>query len=125
VAQNLSDLVPQGDSSLVNQTSFRLFFSKDEGSPTFKQVSGLTENGIKILDSLKTKKGKYSEFLLKDISGERKGKLSLSFEEYLMSTTFKEDNEKIETIRKTFGIKDKNRAIEFMAMAREELNVEF
>ena len=124
VAQNLSDLVPDSDSSLVNQTEFRIFFSRDRGSESFRAVSGLSDRSLELLDTLQTRKGKYSEFILKDSLGERKGKLSLSFEEYLTSTTFKDDLEKIERVQKEFGIKDKNRAIEFMALAKEELGVE-
>lgn len=120
VAQNLSDLVVGGDTSLVNQTEFKVFFSTDEGSKTFKEVSMLSDDAIKRLNDFNVKKGKYSEFILKDTLGERTGRLILSKEEYLRASTLPNDVTKIEKFQNALEIKDKNLAIEILANIQEE-----
>lgn len=115
IAQNLSDLVVDGNSSLVDQTEVRVFFSRDSDDQSFRSISGLSQSGIARLDSLSTVSGKYSQFLIKDPFGERLGRLILSKEEYFRSSTFAEDRKAIEQIASVFKIKDENLAIEILA----------
>gem|GEM_PF-1851593 len=115
IAQNLSDLVIDGDTSLIDQTDFRVFFSKDGGNPDFKRVSGLSESSLAILESLSTVNGKFSQFILRDNGGERTGKLILSRNEYFRSTTHASDKTLIEKLCKAFGTKDENTVIEIVA----------
>ena len=100
VAQNLSDLVINGDTSLISQTELRVFFTKDPGNQNFDKISGLSENSLITLDQIRTVNGRYSQFILKDAYGEKVIRLSLSKEEYLRSSTHPVDREKIEKIDK-------------------------
>jgi len=115
VAQNLSDLVVDGDPSLISQTETRIYFSKDENEEKFDSLSGLNATSSAILGSLGTFNGRYAQFIISNKAGERMGKLRLSREEYLRSTTLATDRDKIEKFSELFGIKDENIAIEALA----------
>ena len=116
IAQNLSDLIVNKDTSLINQVNTRIFFSREKGFEQFDETSGLSERSISYLDKLKTFNGHYAQFIIKDNGGgERAGKLRLSRKEYFLSTTHANDREKIEGICKIFGLKNENKAIEILA----------
>jgi len=115
IAQNLSDLVVNGDPSLVSQTECRIFFSRDEFKSKFKETSGLSDESIEILDSLGEVNGQYTRFVIRDNRGEKVGKLRLSREEYFRSTTLASDKDKIEKMGKILGIEEENKVIEILA----------
>jgi len=115
IAQNLSDLVVQGNSSLIDQTEVRIFFSQDSDAAAFQALSGLSNTALSKLEQMTTVNGKYSQFVVKDPRGERSGRLILSKEEYFRSSTFAEDRRAIEQISSIFKLKDENLAIEILA----------
>lgn len=123
VSQNLSDLVVNGDASLVTQTEFKVLFSKDKGFDKFDSILELSESGSEKLDSFKTDKGKFSQFLLKDQIGERSCQLILTPEEYLRSTTHSDDKSKLADFRNLLSLKSDNKALEVMATIAEVHNV--
>jgi Cdc6-like AAA superfamily ATPase len=126
IAQNLSDLIVNSDTSLINQANTRVFFSREKGFSGFLDASGLSERSVSYLDNLGTFNGRYAQFLIKDNrGGERVGKLRLSRQEYFQSTTHSNDREKIEAICKIFGLSNENKAIEILADigARHEITI--
>ena len=115
VAQNLSDLVLEGDTSLINQPTFRVFFAPDNKSKEFAANSRLKEESLRTLESLEFEKGKYSQFLISDKFGERVGNLYLSREEYYRATTESFDRSQIEKVKESLNLKSDNEALELLA----------
>lgn len=119
VAQNLSDLVVDGETSLINQPVFRVFFTADDNGKNFSTHSKLSEKSLEKLQSLSYQKGKYSQFLISDKFGERVGNLYLSSEEYYRATTESLDRAEIENLKKTLNLKSDNQALEILAHIKE------
>lgn len=115
IAQNLSDLIVDGDSSLISQTECRVYFSKDEDEERFDKLSGLSPYGNEALKSLGTFNGKYAQFVIKTNDSERVGKLRLSKHEYFGSTTLATDRSKIEKLKELLNLDTENQAIEILA----------
>jgi len=115
VAQNLSDLRVNGNSSLLSQPEIKIFFSKDDGSEEFLINSRLSAEEVAMIDSLQFQKGKSSEFLLKTPVGSRIGTLLLSYGELLKATTDPNDSEKIENFQNLLGLESSLDAVEILA----------
>ncbi len=115
IAQNLSDLVVDNDSSLINQAELRVFFSKDSGNEKFKELSGLSDHSLQLMDQLSTVNGRFSQFIIKDHFSEKIGQLKLSKEEYYRASTHSDDRSKIKQLKALFNLRDENQAIEILA----------
>ena len=102
LAQNSKDLIFNGDTSLIDNSEFKILFSHDGEEKKFKETFSLTDLEFQKLKNLKTVKGHYSQFLLKDSIGSKIGFLRLSKEEYVMSNTEPEFLYKVQEIQKTF-----------------------
>ena len=87
MAQNSNDLIFNGDTSLIDNSEFKVLFSFDGIEGRFKEIFNLTSEEFQTLKTLKTVKGHYSQFLLKDSIGSKVGFLRLSKEEYILSNT--------------------------------------
>ena len=106
----------QRDKTLINQATTKIFFSEDEGSKSFQDDSRLSDRGLGLLRSFVPDKGKKSQFLLKDVYGERAGFLYLSKKEYYRATTESYDEAKIEAVKNALGLSSMFKAAEVLGM---------
>lgn len=90
VTQNYSDLVPQGDYSLVTQFQNKFFFSLDKIDGE-KSVVGLTDKDVRLIESLDYQKGVHSQVLLKTPDSNQILHIDLTPEEYMRLTTDHDD----------------------------------
>ena len=114
LAQNSKDLIFNGDTSLIDNSEFKILFSHDGEEKKFKEVFNLTNEEFQKLNNLKTVKGHYSQFLLKDSIGSKVGFLRLSKEEYIMSNTEPEFLHKLQQLKSLFNITE-DKALEVMS----------
>ena len=87
LAQNSKDLIVGGDSSLIDNSEFKILFSYDGEERRFKETFSLSDTEFQRLKNIRTVKGEFSQFLLKDSLGCKVGYLRLSREEYILSNT--------------------------------------
>ena len=114
LAQNSKDLVFNGDTSLIDNSEFKVLFSTDGAEKDFKQTFNLSDEEFLILKNLKTIKGLYSQFLLKDSIGSKIGFLRLSKREYVLSNTEPEFLHKLKSLQKLLSINEE-KALEVMS----------
>ena len=114
LAQNSKDLVFNGDTSLIDNSEFKILFSDDGTEKEFKQTFNLTDEEFLKLKNLKTIKGLYSQFLLKDSIGSKVGFLRLSKREYVLSNTEPEFLHKLKEIQKLLKINE-SKALEVLS----------
>ena len=114
LAQNSKDLIVNGDTSLIDNSEFKILFSHDGQERKFKELFSLTEFDFQKLKNLKTIKGYYSQFLLKDSIGSKIGFLRLSKEEYIMSNTEPDFLHKLQQLKSLFNITE-DKALEVMS----------
>ena len=118
-AQMLSDLIVNGDASLIAQSEFKIFFSADGTDDFFKIYSGVTEETLETLRQIRPSRGAFSLFIFKDGNGERLCKLILSKEEYYMASTHSDDKSLIQNCIKLFNLKSNDEAIKLIATIKE------
>lgn len=106
LAQNSKDLVVNGDTSLIDNSEFKIFFSYDGEEKRFKELFSLTDEEFQKLKTIKTIKGEFSQFILKDSIGLRSGYLRLSKKEYIMSNTEPEFLHKVQGLQKLLNINE-------------------
>ena len=104
LAQNSKDLIFNGDTSLIDNSEFKILFSHDGEEKKFKEIFNLTNEEFQKLNNLKTVKGHYSQFLLKDSLGSKVGFLRLSKEEYIFSNTEPEFLHRLKELQSLFNI---------------------
>ncbi|MDE0092364.1 MAG: hypothetical protein OXN83_03650 [Oligoflexia bacterium] len=114
LAQNSKDLILNGDTSLIDNSEFKVLFSIDGAEKEFMQTFNLLDEEFLSLKSLKTIKGLYSQFLLKDSLSSKVGFLRLSKKEYVLSNTEPDFLYKLKSIQKLLGINE-NKALEVMS----------
>ena len=114
LAQNSKDLVFNGDTSLIDNSEFKILFSHDGEERKFKETFNLTDLEFQKLKKLKTVKGHYSQFLLKDSLGSKIGFLRLSKEEYILSNTEPEFLHKLKKLQSLFNINE-DKALQVMS----------
>ena len=115
LAQNSKDLIVNGDTSLIDNSEFKILFSHDGQERKFKET--FFSDRVQIfrkLKNLKTIKGYYSQFLLKDSIGSKIGFLRLSKEEYIMSNTEPDFLHKLQQLKSLFNITE-DKALEVMS----------
>ena len=113
LAQNSKDLIVGGDTSLIDNSEFKILFSYDGEEKKFKEIFSLTQEEFQKLKSIRTVKGQFSQFLLKDSVGSRIGYLRLSKEEHIFSNTEPEFLHKIQSLKKILGVSE-GKALEVM-----------
>ena len=106
LAQNSKDLIVNRDTSLIDNSEFKVLFSHDGEERKFRETFNLTDLEFQKLKSLKTVKGEFSQFLLKDSLGSKVGYLRLSKEEYIMSNTEPEFLHKVKKLQSLFNISE-------------------
>ena len=106
IAQNSKDLIVSGDTSLIDNSEFKILFSYDGEEKKFKELFSLTDAELQRLKHIRTVKGEFSQFLLKDSIGLRIGFLRLSKEEYIMSNTEPEFLHKVQGIKKLLNVNE-------------------
>ena len=106
LAQNSKDLIFNGDSSLIDNSEFKILFSHDGEGKKFKETFSLADTEFQNLKNLKTIKGHYSQFLLKDSIGSKIGYLRLSKEEYALSNTEPEFLHRLKKLQSLFNINE-------------------
>ena len=114
LAQNSKDLIFNEDTSLIDNSEFKILFSKDGSDEKFKEAFSLTNAEFQRINHLKTIKGHYSQFLLKDSLGSKIGFLKLSKEEYTLSNTEPEFLHKIKKLQSLLNINEE-KALEVMS----------
>ena len=114
LAQNSKDLILNSDTSLIDNSEFKILFSIDGVEKDFMQTFNLTDEEFLILKNLKTIKGLYSQFLLKDSLGSKTGFLRLSKKEYVLSNTEPDFLHKLKKLQSLLGINEK-KALEVMS----------
>ena len=106
LAQNSKDLIVNGDTSLIDNSEFKILFSSDGEERKFKEVFNLTSDEFQKLKRLQTVKGHYSQFFLKDSIGSKLGFLRLSKEEYVISNTEPEFLHKLQGLQSLLNINE-------------------
>ena len=106
LAQNSKDLTLGGDTSLIDNSEFKILFSYDGEERRFKETFSLTSNEFQILKNIRTVKGEFSQFLLKDSLGSKMGFLRLSKEEYILSNTEPEFLHKVKKLKTLLNISE-------------------
>ena len=106
LAQNSKDLIVNGDTSLIDNSEFKILFSYDGEEKRFKELFSLTDEEFQKLKTIKTVKGEFSQFILKDSIGLRSGYLRLSKKEYIMSNTEPEFLHKVQGLQKLLNINE-------------------
>ena len=104
LAQNSKDLILNGDTSLIDNSEFKVLFSYDGEEKKFKEIFSLTNGEYQKLKNIHTIKGQFSQFLLKDSLGSKIGFLRLSKEEYTLSNTEPEFLHKLQNLKKLLNI---------------------
>lgn len=118
-AQMLSDLVVNGDGSLISQSEFKILFSCDGTDEFFKTYSGVSDDTLADLKSLRPVRGEYSLFFFKDGLGERLCKLWLSKDEYYTSSTHADDRTLLKKTKEFFNFKDEDTTITAISLLKE------
>lgn len=106
LSQNSKDLIINGDTSLIDNSEFKILFSYDGEEKRFKELFSLTNEEFQRLKTIKTVKGEFSQFILKDSIGLRSGYLRLSKKEYIMSNTEPEFLHKVQGLQKLLNINE-------------------
>ncbi|MDE0151970.1 MAG: hypothetical protein OXK80_05705 [Bdellovibrionales bacterium] len=106
LAQNSKDLIYNNDTSLIDNSEFKILFSYDGEERRFKETFSLTENEFQKLKTLRTVKGEFSQFLLKDSIGSKVGFLRLSKEEYVLSNTEPDFLHKVQKLKNILNISE-------------------
>ena len=114
LAQNSKDLIFNGDSSLIDNSEFKILFSHDGSEEKFKETFNLTSEEFQKLKNIRTVKGQFSQFLLKDSLGSKIGFLRLSKEEYILSNTEPEFLHKLKQLQTLFNISE-DKALKVMS----------
>ena len=114
LAQNSKDLIVNEDTSLIDNSEFKILFSYDGEERRFKETFNLTSEEFQKVKSLKTVKGHYSQFLLKDSLGSKTGYLRLSKEEYIFSNTEPNFLHKLRNLQSLFNISE-DKALEVIS----------
>ncbi len=102
IAQSSSDLVVREDKSLLDNSEFKVFFSLDDKEKEFQERFFLKNEELEILKTLRSQKGEYSQFFLKDSLCSKVGFLRLSDKEYIESTTNPRELIKLKTLRSLY-----------------------
>ena len=106
LAQNSKDLILGGDTSLIDNSEFKILFSYDGEERKFKEIFSLTSEEYQKLKNIRTIKGLFSQFLLKDSIGSKIGFLRLAKEEYILSNTEPEFLHKVQGLKKLLSISE-------------------
>ena len=106
LAQNSKDLILGQDTSLIDNSEFKVLFSYDGEEKRFKETFSLSDIEFQKLKNIRTVKGHYSQFLLKDSLGSKVGFLRLSKEEYILSNTEPEFLHKLKKLQTLFNISE-------------------
>ena len=106
LAQNSKDLIAGGDTSLIDNSEFKILFSYDGEEKRFKETFSLSDREFQKLKNIRTVKGEFSQFLLKDSIGSKVGYLRLSKEEYVLSNTEPEFLHKVGKIKTLLNINE-------------------
>ena len=113
IAQNSKDLILNHDTSLIDNSEFKILFSYDGEERGFREAFSLTKEEFQILKNIRTEKGRFSQFLLKDSLGSKVGFLRLSRDEYILSNTEPEFLHKIQKLQALLSIPER-KALEVM-----------
>ena len=113
LAQNSKDLILDHDTSLIDNSEFKILFSYDGEERGFRETFSLTKDEFQTLKNIRTVKGRFSQFLLKDSLGSRVGFLRLSKEEYILSNTEPEFLHKVQKLKELLSIPER-KALEVM-----------
>ena len=106
LAQNSKDLIVGGDTSLIDNSEFKILFSYDGEEKRFKETFSLSNMEFQKLKNIRTVKGQFSQFLLKDSIGSKVGFLRLSREEYVLSNTEPEFLHKVGKLKTLLNINE-------------------
>jgi hypothetical protein len=75
------------DESLINQAATKILFNSDGDKELFKSRFKLSESEYSLLSNNQSKRGQYSQFLIKDTNGPRVARLYLTDTEFWESGT--------------------------------------
>ncbi len=116
VAQSSTDLVINHDTSLLDNSDLKVLFSIDGKASEFKERMHLNSNEMEILSGLRTRMGKYSQFLIKDPVASKVGFLILSPKEYFNSTTHGDEVSLIEKIKSVLPELSEDKIIKLLSL---------
>lgn len=100
IAQNSAQVVVNDDTSIIDLSPNRLYFSVDGEEEKFARRNNLLDETVDKIRALKRNQGEFSEVLLKTNKGEKILKIKLSKKEYWSYTSKDEDKQKLEVLRK-------------------------
>ena len=104
LAQNSKDLICNNDTSLIDNSEFKILFSYDGEERRFKETFSLSNAEFQRLKNIRTVKGEFSQFLIKDSIGSRVGFLRLSKKEYILSNTEPDFLHKVQGLKSLLNI---------------------
>ena len=104
LAQNSKDLICNNDTSLIDNSEFKILFSYDGEERRFKETFSLSNTEFQRLKNIRTVKGEFSQFLIKDSIGSRVGFLRLSKKEYILSNTEPDFLHKVQSLKSLLNI---------------------
>lgn len=114
-----SDLVVNGNKSLIDNSASHIFLSGDEDRETFSQRFNLTKDEVNKIFNLSNEVGKYSQFIIKDPLGCRTGNLILTKKEYWEATTRALETHLIERLKAEFSELNEELILDLLATHEE------
>ena len=124
VVQTSSNLIVNGDRSLINNAETNIFFSADGNPKEFSDNFQLLSEEFELITKLRTEIGKYSQFYIKNSKFGKIGYLMLTDEEYWQTTTHPKDLAIIDQFKESFPQMKQQQLTKLIANLFEgELNV--
>ncbi len=120
-----TDLIIDGDTSLIDNSGTKILLSYDGDKTAFANRFQLDADEAEIMWGISAEKGKYSQFLLKDKNGSRVGHLILTTKEYWQSTTESYDIAKIQSVSQALPELSEDMIISLLALAKKQNHTQF
>ena len=113
--QKSTDLIVDGDESLLNGANSHVIFSGDPNKEDFKRRFQTTDRQTDTVFAVRSEKGKFSQFVFKDNKKFLVGHLVLTPQEYQESTTEGPDVARIDKFKRIFPTAPDEAIIEFLS----------
>lgn len=115
-----TDLIIDGDESLIANSDTKFLLSYDSSKEAFSKRFQLNPDEAEIMWTISPEKGQYSQFLLKDKNGSRVGHLILTPKEYWQSTTESYDVARIQKIATVLPELSEDTILNLLALSTKE-----
>lgn len=110
-----TDLIVDGDTSLIDNSELKVLLSYDTTKEAFQSRFQISDDEAKTMWEIKPVKGKYSQFLIKDSVSSKVGHLILAPYEYWQSTTESYDLAKIQELSRILPTVDQSKLMTLLS----------